>query len=167
MPLLCLSTHFFFCPPWDNSVSLTWSLSHHLSLYSSHLFIDFYLSSHPSFPFLQAFRVNDMDRCSLHLFSKLSHTINNSCIQRSFSLSLLLCVSGAETHKHTQTACRSLYTWSILDLRSAGWFNGGSKTLHLFSWRLIVERVLISFCWCDSYKQGKNYKYWVKRLMSQ
>lgn len=54
----------------------------HPPLYSKHLFIDFYLSFHPSYPSPRAFRVNDTDRCSRHPFSKLSHTINSSCTQQ-------------------------------------------------------------------------------------
>ncbi len=101
-PFLCL-------PPRDDSKSS----SHRTTLISSlsipnHLFIDFYLSSHPSFPSLQAFRVNDTDRCSLHPFSKLSHTINSFCTQQSTShlppsSSLAHRGTHRQTHTHTHT----------------------------------------------------------------
>lgn len=93
-----------------------------LPLHTNPLFIDFYLSSHPSFPSFRAFRVNDTDRCSLHPFSKLSYTINSSCIWPSTSSSSLS-VSGTHTHTRSYTTshkntpdthCAPLYPWTKL-----------------------------------------------------
>lgn len=81
-----------------------------LPLHTNYLFIDFYLSSHSSFQSFLAFRVNDTDRCSLHPFSKLSYTINSSCICPSTSHLPLFSYCFWHSHWHKTQQSHNTHT---------------------------------------------------------
>lgn len=153
-PLLCLSlSPFLSLPPRDDSKSS----SHRTTLISSLPIPTISLLTStcpPIHPFhlsrLLEWMIQIDALCTL---SQSSHTQStapalSSLPLISLSLSISVTLSLSHTYTHTQTLHRSLYTWSISVLSGAGWYNGGTKTLHLFSWAVAIgDRALPPFLW--------------------